>query len=46
MNERFHTDEDGDRTIEEIAEELGEVEVSEGFLKEKEVEKGEQFGYR
>lgn len=43
--DRFHTDKDGDRSIEEIAEELGEVAVSDGFLEETEVEKGEQFGY-
>jgi len=30
----------------EINSEEGTIEVSEGHLKEKEVEKGEQFGYR
>lgn len=28
-----------------IAEEIGTVEVSDGYLREIEVEKGEQFGY-
>lgn len=35
----------GNDELDKIAEELGEVEVSEGHLKETEVEKGEQFGY-
>jgi hypothetical protein len=30
----------------EIDSDEGKIEVSEGHLKEKEVEKGEQFGYR
>jgi hypothetical protein len=36
---------DDTNTLDEIAEGLGEVKVSNNYLEEVEVEKGEQFGY-
>lgn len=45
MRERDGDTDEMDSTLDEIAERLGTVEVSDGFLEEKEVEKGEQFGY-
>jgi hypothetical protein len=36
---------DGDSGLDDIAADIGTVEVSDGYLAETEVETGEQFGY-